>query len=106
MQDGWKDDDSCLQAINDLIMHSFQGINDLLNSLYPYHQSSGREDVFLFAMLGPFVMAYAHSQLEGCSQHDSFHHALTEVLEHSSVVNFLRSEINKSIQAKVNQNVE
>lgn len=106
MQDGWREDDSCLQAINDLIMTSFQDVDNLLNSLYRYHQPFGREDVFLFAMLGPFVMTYAHSQLEGCSQHDSFHHALSVVLEHPSVVKFLQSEINKNIQAKVNQNVK
>jgi hypothetical protein len=91
MEKSWIEDDSLVEAIDDLLLNLQPHLDHVLDRALAHVSIPSQDpDIMLFGVLGNFVAGYSLSRSEGETSSDAYHRGLAAVLSNETVANLLR----------------
>lgn len=104
MNGAWQEDEGVIQAIDDLFLATAPHMDDLLSKLFAFKSLPTTEpDIILFGVIGPYLMAYRDSRVNGESPHDSHHRGVAQVLGDPAIAAILRGMAQRGMDAVVSR---
>lgn len=104
MKSEWQTDEGVIQAIDDLFLATAPHMDDLLSKLFAYKSLPTTEpDIILFGVVGPYLMAYRDSRVNGEPPQDSHHRGVAQVLGDPAIAAILRGMAQRGMDAVVSR---
>jgi len=102
MRDEWQQDEGVIQAIDDCLMTMAVHVDDVLSRLFQYKSLPTPEpDIILFGVIGPYIMNYNQSRINGEPPSDAHHRGMAAVLGDPAIAAVLQSMASRGMDAVV-----
>ena len=102
METTWLEDDSLIEAIDDLLLNLQPHLDIVLDKMLPHVSIPSQDpDIFIYGVIGNFVAGYSLSRNENESTSDAYHRGLAAVLSNEMVGKLLKKYASAKVDTMV-----